>query len=129
MGLMDKVKQGAGQALNKAQQGVSQGKAKIDEKQAKHQWDGLLRNLGAAYYAQQRQDGPSDAVDGSHVGTRRASRRPRPGDGRRRRRRQRCRCLAGQRPPEGGDGTAGRRPSGPTAKAQRAPPRAPATRA
>ena len=62
MGLMDKVKQGAGQALNKAQQGVTQGKAKIDEKQAKHQWDGLLRNLGAAYYAQQRQDGPSDAV-------------------------------------------------------------------
>ena len=62
MGLMDKVKQGAGTALNKAQQGVSQGKAKIDEKQAKHQWDGLLRNLGAAYYAQQRQDGPSDAV-------------------------------------------------------------------
>jgi hypothetical protein len=62
MGLMDKVKSGAGQALNKAQQGVSQGKAKIDQAQAKHQWDGLLRQLGAAVYAQERQGGPSEAV-------------------------------------------------------------------
>ena len=46
MNLMDKMEEQAAQALNKAQQGVSQGKAKIDEAQAKHQWDGLLRNLG-----------------------------------------------------------------------------------
>ena len=62
MGLMDKVKQGAGQALTKAQQGVNQGKAKLDQAQAKHQWDGLLRNLGEAVYAEQRQGGPADAV-------------------------------------------------------------------
>jgi hypothetical protein len=62
MGLLDKVKQGAGQALNKAQEGVSQGKAKLDEVQAKRQWEALLRNLGAAVYAEQRQGGPSDAV-------------------------------------------------------------------
>lgn len=62
MGLMDKVKQGAGQALNKAQQGVSQVKAKTDQVQSKHQWDGLLRNLGAAVWAEQREGGPSDAV-------------------------------------------------------------------
>ena len=62
MGLMDKVKQGAGQALTKAQQGVNQGKAKLDQAQAKHQWDGLLRNLGSAVYAEQRQGGPADAV-------------------------------------------------------------------
>jgi hypothetical protein len=62
MGLMDKVKQGAGQALNKAQQGVSQGKSKIDQAQAKHQWDGLLAKLGAAVWAEKRQDGPSEAV-------------------------------------------------------------------
>ena len=62
MGLMDKMKEQAAQALNKAQQGVSQGKAKIDEAQAKHQWDGLLRNLGAAVYAEQREGGSSDAV-------------------------------------------------------------------
>jgi hypothetical protein len=59
---MDKVKQGAGQALTKAQQGVNQGKAKLDQAQAKHQWDGLLRDLGAAVYAEQRQGGPADAV-------------------------------------------------------------------
>jgi hypothetical protein len=62
MGLMDKMKEQAAQALTKAQQGVSQGKAKIDEAQAKHQWDGLLRNLGAAVYAEQREGGPSEAV-------------------------------------------------------------------
>ena len=62
MGFMDKVKQTAGQAMSKAQQGVSQGRAKLDEVQAKRQWDALLRNLGAAYYAQERQDGPADAV-------------------------------------------------------------------
>jgi hypothetical protein len=62
MSLMDKMKEQAAQALTKAQQGVSQGKAKIEEAQAKHQWDGLLRNLGAAVYAEQREGGPSDAV-------------------------------------------------------------------
>lgn len=63
MGLMDKVKQQAGQALVKAQQGVSQGQAKLDQVQAKRQADVLLRDLGAAYYAWQRTDGPKDAVD------------------------------------------------------------------
>jgi hypothetical protein len=62
MGLMDKVKQSAEQALSKAQQGVSQGKVKIDQAQAKHQWDGLLGKLGAAVWAEQRQGGSSDAV-------------------------------------------------------------------
>jgi hypothetical protein len=62
MGLMDKVKQGAGQAMAKAQQGVSQGKAKLDEAQSKRQWDALLRNLGAAVYAQERQGGPAEAI-------------------------------------------------------------------
>ncbi len=60
MNLMDKMKEQAAQALNKAQQGVSQGKAKIDEAQAKHQWDGLLRSLGAArIHAEQRRGGSS----------------------------------------------------------------------
>ena len=63
MGLMDKVKQQAGQALVKAQQGVSQGQAKLDQVQAKRQADLLLRDLGAAYYASQRTGGPQDAVD------------------------------------------------------------------
>lgn len=63
MGLLDKVKQGAGTALNKAQEGVQQGKSKLDHAQAKRQWDGLLEKLGAAVYAQRRQGGPSEAVD------------------------------------------------------------------
>ena len=62
MGLMDKVKQQAEQALSKAQQGVSQGQAKIDQVQTKRQADALLRDLGAAYYAQVRHNGPADAV-------------------------------------------------------------------
>lgn len=63
MGLMDKVKQQAGQALVKAQQGVSQGQAKLDQVQAKRQADALLRDLGAAYYAAQRTGGSQEAVD------------------------------------------------------------------
>lgn len=62
MGLMDKVKQQAEQALAKAQQGVNQGQAKLDELQSKRQADALLRDLGAAYYAQVRRNGPADAV-------------------------------------------------------------------
>jgi hypothetical protein len=63
MGLLDKVKQGAGTALNKAQEGVHQGKAKIDQAQAKRQWDGLLTKLGAAVWAERREGGPSSDVD------------------------------------------------------------------
>jgi hypothetical protein len=62
MGLMDKVKVQYEQAVTKAQQGVNQGKAKFDQAQAKHQWDALLRNLGAAVWAEQREGGSSDAV-------------------------------------------------------------------
>lgn len=63
MGLMDKVKQQAEQALAKAQQGVSQGQAKLDQVQSKRQADALLRDLGAAYYARERSGGSQDAVD------------------------------------------------------------------
>jgi hypothetical protein len=63
MGLMDKVKQQAEQALTKAQQGVAQGQAKLDEVQSKRQGDQLLRDLGAAFYAAERQGGPREDVD------------------------------------------------------------------
>ena len=62
MGLMDKVKAQAEQAVAKAQQGVAQGKEKVEEIQAKKQGDALLRNLGAAYFSQQRSGGSADAV-------------------------------------------------------------------
>ena len=62
MGLLDKVKAQAEQVAVKAQQGVSQGQAKLDAMQAKKQSDGLLRDLGAAYFAQQRSGGSAEAV-------------------------------------------------------------------
>jgi hypothetical protein len=62
MGLLDKVKAQAEQVAVKAQQGVSQGQAKLDAMQAKKQGDALLRELGAAYFAQQRSGGSADAV-------------------------------------------------------------------
>jgi len=62
MGLMDKVKAQAEQAVAKAQQGIAQGQAKVDEMQTKKHADAALRDLGAAYYAQQREGGSADAV-------------------------------------------------------------------
>ena len=62
MGLMDKVKAQAEQAVAKGKQGVAQGQTKLEELQAKKRADGLLRNLGAAYYAQQRSAGSPEAV-------------------------------------------------------------------
>jgi hypothetical protein len=51
MGLMDKVKQQATQLAEKAQEGVQKGQAKVGEMQAKRHADALLRDLGAAVYA------------------------------------------------------------------------------
>jgi len=62
MGLMDKVKQQAEQALTKAQQGVAQGQAKLDEVQTKRQADALLRDLGAAYFSAERENGSREDV-------------------------------------------------------------------
>lgn len=62
MGFLDKAKAQAQQVAAKAQQGVSQGQAKLDTMQAKKQADGLLRDLGAAFYAEQRSGGTRDAV-------------------------------------------------------------------
>ena len=62
MGLMDRVKAQAEQAMTKAQQGVAQGQSKLDAMQAKKHGDALLRDLGAAYYAQQRSGGSADGV-------------------------------------------------------------------
>lgn len=63
MGLMDKLKEQAGQVADKAQKGAAQAQAKFDSVQAKRNTDVLLRDLGAAYFAEQRQGGGHDAVD------------------------------------------------------------------
>ncbi|MDX6287012.1 MAG: hypothetical protein QOG53_2497 [Frankiales bacterium] len=62
MGLMDKVKAQAEGAVAKGKQGVAQGQAKVGEIQTNKKIDGLLHDLGAAYYAEQRSGGSKDAV-------------------------------------------------------------------
>ena len=55
MALIDKAREAA-------EQGLAQVQARIDDLQAKHQHDALLRELGAAYYAKKRTGGSPDAV-------------------------------------------------------------------
>jgi len=52
MPLFDKVKEQASQAAQKAQEAAQKGQAKLDEAQAKRREDALLRDLGAAVYAE-----------------------------------------------------------------------------
>jgi hypothetical protein len=63
MGLMDKVKAQAEQAMTKAQAGVAQGQAKLEERQQGRTHADLLRNLGAAVWAERREGRGSAAVD------------------------------------------------------------------
>jgi hypothetical protein len=51
MGLLDKVKQQATAATEMAKDAAAKGQAKIDEAQAKKAAEGMLRDLGAAFYA------------------------------------------------------------------------------
>lgn len=63
MGLMDKLKVQAEQVAARAQQGGAQMQVKFDQVQAKRASDALLRDLGVAYYAEQRQEGGHEAVE------------------------------------------------------------------
>ena len=60
MGLMDKVKASAEVGLAKAGEAGKAGQAKLDAVQAKHKADGLLRDLGAAVYAEHQGQGGGD---------------------------------------------------------------------
>jgi hypothetical protein len=51
MGLLDKVKAQAAAATVIAKDAAQKGQAKLDEVQAKKSADGMLRDLGAAFYA------------------------------------------------------------------------------
>jgi hypothetical protein len=53
MGLMDKVKAQAAQLAQQAQDTAKEGRARLDQAQANKRADVLLRNLGAAVYADQ----------------------------------------------------------------------------
>ena len=62
MALFDKVKVQATQLAQKAQEAGKAGQAKLDDAQTRRRVDGLLRELGAACYAQ-RAGRASPAVD------------------------------------------------------------------
>ncbi len=53
MGLLDKVKATAATATEAAKDAAAKGQAKMNEAQAKKAADGMLRDLGAAFYATQ----------------------------------------------------------------------------
>ncbi len=53
MGLLDKVKAQATAATEMAKDAAAKGQAKMNDVQAKKAADGMLRDLGAAYYATQ----------------------------------------------------------------------------
>lgn len=63
MTLLEKAKVAAERARVAAQQGVHQGQVKLDAIQAKRRADALLRELGAAYYAERRHNGPHEPVE------------------------------------------------------------------
>jgi len=63
MGLLDKVMDQANVLADKAQQGVTQGKERIEEMQATRRGHALLQDLGTAYYALRRGEGSQEAVD------------------------------------------------------------------
>lgn len=60
--LLDKARDAAQQAVEQAQLGIAQGQAKLDAFQIKRRADALLRDLGAAYYAELCSGGTQDAV-------------------------------------------------------------------
>jgi hypothetical protein len=63
MTLLDKAKVAAEKAAAAGKQGMQQGQAKIDAIQTKRKAEALLRELGAAYYAELRHGGSHDAVE------------------------------------------------------------------
>jgi len=67
MGLMDRVKEQAAMAAQRAsqmtQEAAQQGKARMDQAQAKRRADAMFRDLGAAVYAERTGRGGTDTAD------------------------------------------------------------------
>jgi hypothetical protein len=67
MGLLDRVKEQAQQVAQKTaqatQEAAQQGKAKLDQAQAKRRADAMFRDLGAAVYAERTGRGGTDTAD------------------------------------------------------------------
>src|SRR5258708_23286298 len=66
-GLMDRVKEQAAQVAQRTaqatQEAAQQGKAKLDQAQAKRRADAMFRDLGAAVYAERTGRGGTDTAD------------------------------------------------------------------
>lgn len=60
MALMDKVKAQAAQLAQKAQEAGKAGQSKLEDVQARRRADGLLRDLGAAFYAKRTGSATTD---------------------------------------------------------------------
>lgn len=65
MALFDKVKEQASQLAQKAQEAGKAGQAKIEDAQARRKADAILRQLGAAVYAQR--SGTAGADNGAEI--------------------------------------------------------------
>jgi hypothetical protein len=63
MALFDKVKEQATQLAQKAQEAGKAGQAKIEDAQAKRKSDAMLRDLGAALYAQRTGATPDNSAE------------------------------------------------------------------
>jgi hypothetical protein len=59
---MDKARPAAQKALAQVKRGLDRGQAKLQELAERRRHDQLLRDLGEAYYAEQRGEGDHDAV-------------------------------------------------------------------
>ena len=63
MALFDKVKEQASQLAQKAQEAGKAGQAKIEDVQSKRKSDAMLRDLGAALYAQRTGTAPENGAE------------------------------------------------------------------
>jgi hypothetical protein len=61
MGLMDRVKAQAAQIAQQAQEAAQEGRARLDQVQASRRGDALLRQLGAAIFAERTGRGAADS--------------------------------------------------------------------
>lgn len=61
MGLMDRVKAQAAQIAQQAQEAAQEGRARLDQAQGSRRGDALLRQLGAAVFAERTGRGPADS--------------------------------------------------------------------
>jgi hypothetical protein len=61
MGLMDKMKAQATQIAQQTREAAQEGKAKIDQAQANRRGDAMLRQLGAAVFAERTGRGTADS--------------------------------------------------------------------